>query len=166
MEDMQPIWEETAYVLVTPEELNAQERLRVQLWDSDRGSVDDDLGRIEVDLKEIMTNSKSNGRMWDRSDDFQSLHDGEKMPGVLDWSVGYFSKLNIQPEQLQKQEVEPEIHTLRELKDQVSKDADHKLREATDRNETQESDQQKAQDLKEREGMCQSRFACNKPNDL
>ena len=153
MEDMHPVWDETAYILVTPEELNAHERLRVQLWDSDRGSADDDLGRIEVDLKELMANSESHGRMWQRSDEFQSLDDGEKMPGVLDWSVGYFPKLGIQPEQLQKQDVEPKIRNLQDLKEQVSKDADRKLREATDRNETQESDQQKAQDLKEREGM-------------
>ena len=152
MEDMHPVWDETAYILVTPEELNAHERLRVQLWDSDRGSADDDLGRIEIDLKELMANSKSHGKMWHRSDEFQSLDDGEKMPGVLDWSVGYFSKSGIQPEQLQKQDVEPKIRTLKDLKEQVSKDADRKLREATDRNETQESDQQKAQDLKEREG--------------
>ena len=151
MAEMQPVWEETAFVLVTPEELNAKERLRVQLWDSDRGSADDDLGRIEVDLKEIMTNSKSNGRMWDRTDGFQALNDSEKMPGTLDWSLGYFPKSRIQEEQIQKQQVEPEIRRFSQLKERVSKDADRKLREATDRNETRESDQQKAQDLKERE---------------
>ena len=34
--EMEPRWEETAYLLVTPEELNVDERLRIQLWDSDR----------------------------------------------------------------------------------------------------------------------------------
>ena len=36
LSEMKPIFEEWSYVLVGPEELNAQEMLRVQLWDSDR----------------------------------------------------------------------------------------------------------------------------------
>lgn len=36
LDEMNPVWDEWAYVLVGPEELNAQELLRVQLWDSDR----------------------------------------------------------------------------------------------------------------------------------
>ena len=153
MAEMQPVWEETAFLLVTPEELNAKERLRIQLWDSDRGSADDDLGRIEIDLDEIMAGSRSNGRMHDRTDGFQALNDSEKMPGTLDWSVGYFAKSRIQDVQIQNQQTEPEIRNFAQLKERVSKDADRKLREATDRNESKESDQQKAQDLKEREGV-------------
>ncbi|KAK3104269.1 hypothetical protein LTR53_018569, partial [Teratosphaeriaceae sp. CCFEE 6253] len=34
--EMEPCWEEQAFLLVTPEELNVDERLRIQLWDSDR----------------------------------------------------------------------------------------------------------------------------------
>lgn len=56
-----------------PEEVNAEERLRIQLWDSDRTSADDDLGRIEVDLKELMHSPQSNGKMWDRTDGFFAL---------------------------------------------------------------------------------------------
>ncbi|KAG8525524.1 uncharacterized protein KY384_009168 [Bacidia gigantensis] len=149
--DMQPVWDETAFILVGPQELNAQERLRVQLWDSDRTSADDDLGRIEVDLKELMTDARSNGKMWDRTDGFQSLDDNEKMPGTLDWSVGYFAKTHIQPEQLSKQNVEPEINSLSELKNKVSEDAERKLREAVGHIESDELDQQKAQDEKIRE---------------
>ena len=32
IDDMKPVWEETTFILVGPEELNAGERLRVQLW--------------------------------------------------------------------------------------------------------------------------------------
>lgn len=71
--DMEPVWDETAFIPVGPEELNAEERIRVQLWDSDRTSADDDLGRVEVDLKELMNNPKSKGKMWDRSDGFLAL---------------------------------------------------------------------------------------------
>ena len=67
------VWEETAFVLVGPEEVNAEERIRIQLWDSDRTSADDDLGRIEVDLKELMHSPQSNGKMWDRTDGFLAL---------------------------------------------------------------------------------------------
>lgn len=39
LKEMKPIWEEWAYVLVGPEQLNAEEILRVQLWDSDRATA-------------------------------------------------------------------------------------------------------------------------------
>ena len=151
LKDMEPIWDETAFVLVGPEEVNAEERLRVQLWDSDRTSADDDLGRIEVDLKEIMHDSRSNGRVWDREDKFTAMDVEEKMPGTLQWSVGYFGKLRIQEEQLAKQNADPEIKTFQQLKDKVSDDAEKKLREATDRDESEEIAQQKAQGLKAQE---------------
>ena len=141
VDSMRPVWEETAFLLVGPEELNAQERLRVQLWDSDKMSADDDLGRIEVNLDEIMTGSSSKGKMWDRTDGFQALKGSETMPGNLDWSVGYFAKQRIQPEQLEKQMVEPDINSIAELKEKVSKDANRKLREAVDRDESLERDQ-------------------------
>ncbi|KAL9097372.1 MAG: hypothetical protein Q9163_006345 [Psora crenata] len=149
--DMQPVWEETAFVLLGPEELNAAERLQVQLWDSDRMSADDDLGRIEVDLKELMTSPNSNGKMWDRTDGFQAVEGRGTMPGTLDWSVGYFSKTHIQPEQLETQKVEPEVSNIAELKKRVSEEAERKLREAHDRDQSPEINQQKAQDLKLRE---------------
>lgn len=153
VQEMEPVWDETAFILVAAEELNAEERLRVQLWDSDRTSADDDLGRIEVDLKELMHNPKSNCRMWDRSDGFLALEGEEEMPGILDWSVGYYPKTRIQKEQLEKQTVKPEINTIQDLKSEISNEASKKLREATLRNESKELDQQKAQMLKATEGM-------------
>lgn len=152
IDDMAPVWNETAFLLVTGEMLNADERLRVQLWDSDRTSADDDLGRIEVDLKELMHDSRSSGKMWDRSDGFLALEGKDEMPGTLDWSVGYYSKTRIQPEQLQRQKEEPEVNTFEELKEKVSQEARRKLREATVRDEFKEMDQQKAQMLKSAEG--------------
>jgi hypothetical protein len=148
--DMNPHWDETAFVLVTAAELNVHERLRVQLWDSDRTTADDDLGRIEVDLKEIMKDSRSNGKMWDREDGFHALKAGEGMPGKLDWSVGYYSKTRIMEEQLAHQTSEPDIKTIEDLKKKVDEESERKLREAK-RDESSEIEQQKAQDLKERE---------------
>lgn len=92
--------------------------------------------------------------MWDRTDKFQTLENSDLMPGTLDWSVGYYAKTRIQPEQIQQQQVEPSVNSLRELKDEVSKDAERKLREAVRGDETHEElSQQKAQDLKVREGL-------------
>jgi Ca2+-dependent lipid-binding protein len=145
--NMEPHWEETCYVLVSPEEVDVDERLRLQLFDSDRTSADDDLGRIEIDLKQLMTDKATNGRMEDRKDGFKSLKKGDSMPGKLSWSVGYFSKTRITAEQLTAQEEDPNIKTLDQLKEKVYKESEKKLREAgTD--EKDEVEQQKVQDLK------------------
>ena len=150
--DMEPTWNETAFILVGPEELNAGERLRLGLWDSDRTSADDDLGRIETDLKELMSDSRSSSKMWEREDGLRALSPDEVMPGKLKWSVGYFPKERIRPEQLAQQSLEPDIKTLQQLKTRVSEDVGNKMREASNHGETPELSQQKAQDLKIREG--------------
>lgn len=151
VDNMHPVWDETTFILVGQQELNADERLRIQLWDSDRASADDDLGKIEVDLKELMHNEKTHCRMCDRQDGLIGLNSDETMPGRLDWSVGYFPKTKIQEWQLQQQEVEPDVNNMQQLKEKVSREVDRKLREATDRVESMEIDQQKAQDLKVKE---------------
>ncbi|KAL8706429.1 MAG: hypothetical protein Q9201_000484 [Fulgogasparrea decipioides] len=151
-DDMEPAWNETAYILISPEELNAAERLRVQLWDSDRASADDDLGRIEIDLKQLMNDSRSSSRMWQREDGFTALSPSEAMPGKLQWSVGYFPKERIKKEQLERQSLEPDVRSLQQLKDKIAKDVGRKMREAISTNdESLEVEQQKAQDLKIRE---------------
>ena len=153
LDEMEPWWDETAYVLVTPEELNVDERLRLQLWDSDRLTADDDLGRIEVDLKELMKSNESNGRMWRRNDGFRALKAGKSMPGQLEWSVGYFSKTRIQDCQFQKQTFAPKIKNMDQLNENVDNICQRKLREANikqgrHKQDADELDQQKAQELK------------------
>ncbi|KAK8255242.1 hypothetical protein HDK77DRAFT_423875 [Phyllosticta capitalensis] len=150
VEDMEPCWDETCFVLVTPEELNVDERLRVQLWDSDRTTADDDLGRIEVNIKQLMRDPQSSGRMMDRLDGFRALEAGKRMPGKLEWSVGYFSKTRILDSQLVEQSADPNIRTLGDLRKQVDDESERKLREAK-RDESRELQQQKAQTLKERQ---------------
>lgn len=151
--DMEPTWEETGYILVSPEELNVRERLRIQLWDSDRMTADDDLGRIEADLRELMKDERSNGKMWERSDGFRSLKAGEGMPGKLDWSVGYFSKTRILEEQIKAKKNDPELQDVRSIEDlkrKVGEESARKLREMK-KDATSEMEQQKEQDLKEKE---------------
>ncbi|GJN70495.1 hypothetical protein PLICBS_004553 [Purpureocillium lilacinum] len=153
MSEMEPRWDETCFVLVTPEELNIDERLRVQLWDSDRFTADDDLGRIEVPLKELMANEQSKGRMWKRTDGFRALKSGDNMPGKLEWSVGYFSKAKIQQDQFERQTHDRKVRSMDQLRDKVDQSCERKLRETmfregqTERDEA-ELQQQKAQELK------------------
>ncbi|KAI9724513.1 MAG: hypothetical protein M1812_000581 [Candelaria pacifica] len=149
--DMEPIWDETAFLTIGPDELNADERLQIKIWDSDRFTADDDLGQVEVDLKEIMSSPESKGRMHDRHDDFAAAKANEKMPGSIEWSVGYFAKTKLLPSQLARQTEDPDIRNRRDLEDKVSKEAEGKLREATDRDESHEIEQQKAQSLKQRQ---------------
>lgn len=151
VDDQSPRWDEWAFVLFGAEELNAGEKLRLQLWDSDKYTADDDLGRVEVGLKELMTNNETKNKMCDRDDRFTAENADEHMPGRLQWSVGYFAKAQITDEQLQKQTAEPDIRSKHDLKERVSETAQRKLREATEKDETKELDQQKAQDYKERE---------------
>jgi Ca2+-dependent lipid-binding protein len=146
-DNMEPHWEETGFVLVSPEELDVDERLRLQLFDSDRFSADDDLGRIELDLKELMQDKATNGKMNDRKEGFKSLKKGGGMPGKLSWSVGYFSKTRITDDQLTAQEQDPDIKNIDQLKDKVYRQSENKLREAG-QDESDEIEQQKAQDFK------------------
>jgi hypothetical protein len=150
LQNMEPYWDETCFVNVTPQELNVDERLRLQLWDSDRTSADDDLGRIELDIKDLMKNEETNGKMHDRMDGFKAMKAGEGMPGKLSWSVGYFSKTRITEEQLTSQDEDPEVKTMDQLKEKVYKEAESKLREAS-ADHQHEVEQQKKEDFHSRQ---------------
>lgn len=149
--DMEPYWDETCFMLVTPEELNIDEKLRIQLWDSDRFTADDDLGRIEVDLKELMQREESNGRMWHRTDGFRALKSGDEMPGKLEWSVGYFSKARIQQCQFEQQTHDPEVRSMEQLEEKVGKSCDRKLREAMLKEKSTNHDNGELEQLKMQE---------------
>ena len=153
--EMEPCWEEQAFLLVTPEELNVDERIRVQLWDSDRFTADDDLGRIELDLKQLMRDPETNGKMQRRKDGFRALKAGEDMPGKLEWDVGYFSKTRIQQCQLEQQSYDKEVRSMEQLERKVDEVCERKLREAhiKDGNSRDEDEmkQQKAQEMKARQ---------------
>ena len=151
-DDQSPNWHEWASILVSPDELNANERLRLQLWDSDKWTADDDLGRVEVDLKELMTNEETKNKMCQREDRFKGTDLEEEMPGTLTWAVGYFEKTRITDMQLKKQSYKKDIRSKEELKKYVGKLAERKLREAKlDPEHEDELHQQKVQDYKETE---------------
>ncbi|TVY44234.1 Meiotically up-regulated protein 190 protein [Lachnellula occidentalis] len=159
--DQNPKWHEWAYLLVSPEELNAEEKLRLQLWDSDKYTADDDLGRVEVDLKELMHNSKTKNQLCDREDRLKGQDPSENMPGTISWSVGYYSKTRITEDQLVTQTEDNGIKTKEDLKKQVAETAEGKLREASAQDKSKEVNQQKTQDYKNRENA----LICSSPPD-
>ena len=112
---------------MSAEELNANEELRPQLWDSEKWSADDDLGHVEVDLHELVHNEETKNKMCDREDRFKGAGSEEIMPGSLTWLVGYFEKTRLTDMQLQKQTYDKEIRSKEELKQRVSRMATNKL---------------------------------------
>ncbi|KAK5076264.1 hypothetical protein LTR64_006258 [Lithohypha guttulata] len=149
-DDQAPNWHEWASIMVSPDELNAGEKLRLQLWDSDKWTNDDDLGRVEVDLHDLMHNPETKGKMYDREDRFKGSDLEEDMPGSLSWSVGYFEKTRITQQQLQQQTYKKDIRSKEQLEKHVTRLSERKLREANlDPEHDDELHQQKVTDYKE-----------------
>lgn len=94
-DDLNPIWEETAALLVTPELIKADEKLSVELWDSDRNSADDIVGKVELSIREMLQHP---GKMYPQVSHLRGLDDGSEMPGELHWEVGFFGKPKLRPE--------------------------------------------------------------------
>ncbi|RYP52764.1 hypothetical protein DL769_010618 [Monosporascus sp. CRB-8-3] len=150
-EQENPSWHEYASILVTKEEIDAEEKVRLQLWDSDKWTADGELGRVEVDLKSLMKNPETYNRVQDREDRFTGQDPDEQMPGTLQWSVGYFAKTRITEKQLKQQTVNNDIRTKDQLKQHVFEAAEEKLREANKSPDDEELHQQKSQDYGELE---------------
>ena len=162
LSEMEPFWDEYTCILVGPEELNAEELLRVSLWDSDRSTADDELGRVEIPLHELMSSKKTKGQMMDRKDGLEGTKKGQSMPGTLEWSVGYFSKTRVTDKQLAEQDIEPQIRSVDELKRRVTEGTNNKLREAQAHDESRELEQQRSEDYRELE---QGLITSSKPPD-
>ncbi|WAQ89113.1 hypothetical protein PtA15_10A537 [Puccinia triticina] len=90
--ELNPVFEETAFLLVSQDEIEAREKLSVMLWDSDERSADDLVGRVQLPVSEIIKNPNQLSR---RTDRLQGFQDADDMPGELTWSVGYFSKVDL-----------------------------------------------------------------------
>ncbi|KAG8793911.1 hypothetical protein FRC17_008364, partial [Serendipita sp. 399] len=77
-------------MLVTHEEVKADEQLAAMLWDSDKHTADDLIGRVTIPVKELM--AKPN-QMVDRKDKLTGYEDSNAMSGTLHWSIGYYDKV-------------------------------------------------------------------------
>ncbi|KAJ5202699.1 hypothetical protein N7449_004778 [Penicillium cf. viridicatum] len=94
-DDLNPIWEETAALLVTPELIKADENLSIELWDSDRNTADDIVGKVELPIREMLQHPS---QMYPQVSKLQGMNEGSEMPGQLHWEVGYFGKPKLRPE--------------------------------------------------------------------
>jgi hypothetical protein len=88
-DDLNPIWEETAALLVGPELIKADENLSVELWDSDRHTSDDIVGKVELSMQKMIQHP---GKMYPQVSKLAGMDADSEMPGELHWEVGYFSK--------------------------------------------------------------------------
>lgn len=88
-DDLNPVWEETAALLVSPEYIKADEQLSVELWDSDRMSADDIVGKVELSMQKMIQHP---GKMYPQVSKLTGMEANSEMPGELRWEVGYFAK--------------------------------------------------------------------------
>lgn len=94
-DDLNPVWEETTALLVTPELIKADENLSVELWDSDRHSADDIVGKVELSMQKMIQHP---GKMYPQVSQLAGMDEGSTMPGELHWEVGYFGKPQFRPD--------------------------------------------------------------------
>ncbi|EIN08704.1 hypothetical protein PUNSTDRAFT_133889 [Punctularia strigosozonata HHB-11173 SS5] len=86
--DRNPVYEETAVLLVDANMIKLREQLSIQLWDSDRMSVDDMMGIVNVDILELM---REKGKPFRRISHLDSP-DSEHRRGSIEYTVGYYGK--------------------------------------------------------------------------
>ncbi|KAM5531360.1 hypothetical protein V8D89_006496 [Ganoderma adspersum] len=87
--DLNPVFEETAVLLVDVNTVRLREKISIQLWDSDRLSVDDMMGFAEVDLVDLI---RHRGTPMRRVSPLSSPDSCDR-PGSLEYTVGYYGKL-------------------------------------------------------------------------
>lgn len=52
--DLNPVWEETAILLLTDDEVKGEEDLSAMLWDSDKRTADDLIGRVTIPVDKLI----------------------------------------------------------------------------------------------------------------
>ncbi|KAJ3515373.1 hypothetical protein NM208_g14973 [Fusarium decemcellulare] len=88
-DDLNPVFEESAGLLVTSDLLKADEQLSVELWDSDRSSADDVVGKVELSIQKLIQHP---GKMFPQVSKLKGVKAESEMPGELHWEVGFFGK--------------------------------------------------------------------------
>ena len=145
--EMKPIWDEYAYIAITSQHINIDERLRIQLWDSDRFTADGELGRFDIELENLMNNSTFKNKMSDQVNGFRQLGKSGSMPGQLEWVAGYFPKHDLTEDHLRRQNADREINCTSDLEEKVEQQSKDKLRELN-RDNKRELKEQKMEDMK------------------
>lgn len=92
--DRNPVWEESAFIMIKAEHVKRQENVLLRLWDSDTMGSDDVSGVCEFSLQELILNSN---KMHKREDQLQGDVAGTDAEGVLEWEIGYFPRGSYKP---------------------------------------------------------------------
>jgi len=121
-DDLNPIFEESCGLLVTADLIKADEQLSVELWDSDRSSADDIVGKVELSIQKLIQHP---GKMFPQVSKLAGVKADTSMPGELHWEVGFFGKtqfrkalrtdgkdVNLPPELKDKKELQDEKGTI------------------------------------------------------
>jgi Ca2+-dependent lipid-binding protein len=88
-DNLNPIFSETCALLVTPDIIKADEQLSLQLWDSDRSSADDLVGKVELSIQKLIQHP---GKMFPQVSKLMGVKAETTMPGEMHWEVGFFGK--------------------------------------------------------------------------
>ncbi|OAA48164.1 C2 domain protein [Beauveria brongniartii RCEF 3172] len=88
-DDLNPYFGESCGLLVTPDIIQADEQLSVELWDSDRSSADDVVGKVELSILELIQHP---GKIFPQVSKLKGMNADSSMPGELHWEVGFFGK--------------------------------------------------------------------------
>ena len=90
--------------MVTGDAIEAGERLRLRVCDSDRFSADDAMGVVEVDLTDLVERGKdsSTEELDRRADELQAERPGMRTSGTLHWSVKFHGMWEMAPEEVQE----------------------------------------------------------------
>ncbi|KAK6358146.1 hypothetical protein TWF730_007500 [Orbilia blumenaviensis] len=145
-----PLWDETAMLIVGQEELNAEEKLQITMWDSDRTTADDHLGTVQVDLKDLLHENRD-GKPTAREDTFTSRTGDRKMPGTIKWEVSWFPKTRLDASQIQSSSAATDDQKSNpdRLYKEVKESTLRKTREASyDKDSPSETRQQLQEDIK------------------
>lgn len=121
-DDLNPIFEESCALLLTPDVIKADEQLSLELWDSDRSSADDVVGKVELSIQKLIQHP---GKMFPQISQLRGVKAESTMPGELHWEVGFFGKTqfrkalrtdgkdpNLPPELRDKKELQNDVGAL------------------------------------------------------
>jgi len=87
--DRNPVWEETAIIMIKAEHVKRKENVLLRLWDSDTTGSDDVSGVCEFPLHELVLKANE---MQKREDQLQGDVEGTDAEGILEWEIGYFPR--------------------------------------------------------------------------
>ncbi|RKF82781.1 Meiotically up-regulated gene 190 protein [Golovinomyces cichoracearum] len=93
-DDLNPIWEESCAILINPDLIKVDEQVSLELWDCDRSTSDDLIGKLELSLQKIIQHPR---KMYPQVSNLKALKKSCSMPGELHWEIGYFPKSQFRP---------------------------------------------------------------------